>query len=106
MRWARLIWKRLRWTPTVSNVLRADQTPHLSSTKLYSQAVEPSFKSYRRPRPGVTPSWCRKAFRIERQKPSKDRTDWGFVTPVWILLGLVCVIGQVAALQLAVSVFA
>lgn len=71
------------------------------NTSTHMSVQEPTFEAYQRAMPGVTPDWCRKAFRIERQRVRADKTDWGFVTPVWILMGLICVIGQVAAVQWA-----
>lgn len=76
------------------------------SDAVFMQAAEPSFTGYRRAAPGTTPRWCWKAFRLERSRDTKERTDWGFVTPVWILMALVCVISQAALFQWAYAVFA
>ena len=36
---------------------------------------------------------------IDKGREVATETDWGFVTPVWILMGLSCVIAQVAGAQ-------
>jgi hypothetical protein len=70
------------------------------------ETTEPNFSNYRRPRPGITPRWCKTAFKYERARQKSQRTDWGFVTPVWILMGLICLIPQIAALQWVYSALA
>jgi len=80
------------------------RTPHTApNTALNMDTSEPNFANYRRPRPGITPSWCKTAFKYERARQKPSKTDWGFVTPVWILMGLICVVSQAAAMQWAYS---
>ncbi|MEO1661325.1 MAG: hypothetical protein AAFR51_10075 [Pseudomonadota bacterium] len=79
--------------------------PEAANTSVQMNVQEPTFDDYQRAQPGVTPDWCRAAFRFERQRRKSETTDWGFVTPVWILMGLVCVIAQVALAQWAFGAF-
>ncbi|MHA7900281.1 MAG: hypothetical protein ACX94B_10480 [Henriciella sp.] len=94
---ARNIFAKLGLSRAVSD-LRS--TPSSSLTSLM-QVAEPNFAAYQRPKPGVTPHWCKFAFFHERRRFSDKKTDWGFITPVWILMGLVCIIAQVSAIQWA-----
>lgn len=86
-------------------LMAADPNPSHAeaNTALNMETTEPTFANYRRPRPGITPAWCKTAFKFERARQRTDKTDWGFVTPVWILMGLICVVSQVAAMQWAYS---
>ncbi|MEL6826783.1 MAG: hypothetical protein AAFN91_11095 [Pseudomonadota bacterium] len=45
-----------------------------------------------------TPSWCQVAFLFERER-RKEPTDWSFVLPVWIAIGLFCSLVQIVAFQ-------
>lgn len=67
---------------------------------------EPAFSAYRRSQPGMTPDWCQTAFHFERKRFSGPRTDWGFVLPVWILVGLICLSAQIALFHGLFSVLA
>ena len=87
-----------RLLPADPNPTHAEANPALNM-----ETTEPTFANYRRPRPGITPAWCKTAFKYERARQKSGKTDWGFVTPVWILMGLICVVSQAAAMQWAYS---
>jgi len=52
-----------------------------------------------------TPSWCHVAFMFERQRLRSEPTDWGFVAPVWIAIGLFCTLVQVVTFQTLFTIF-
>lgn len=58
------------------------------------------------PLPSGTPNWCHVAFMFERQRLRSERTDWSFMAPVWIAIGLFCTIVQVFAFKSLWSLFA
>lgn len=108
MSWARKIfgpkspWQAAAATHDAPSISR--QSPDHALPHEHESVSEPRFASYRRRRPGETPEWCKLAFKFERRRWSRIKTDWGFVTPLWILMGLVCLIPQVAVLQWAYTV--
>lgn len=105
MSWARKIFGPKSSLQSATASLDARKIPVSSSpdlsANLHMNVGEPSFETYKRARAGVTPEWCKTAFKFERNRLKQIKTDWGFVTPLWILMGLVCLIPQVAILQWA-----
>lgn len=107
MNWARLL---LGWRSACKTLPACAENAPVSREASASmplstlmEASEPNFSAYRRPKSGATPAWCKKAFKFERSRFGKERSDWGFIAPVWILMGMVCIVSQVAALHWAYS---
>ena len=87
--------------------LRFDRGPRSQISSMISTDLE-----HLKPEHGIssalsgTPSWCQVAFMFERERSRKERTDWGFVLPVWIAVALFCSLVQIVAFQSLMSVVA
>lgn len=51
------------------------------------------------------PEWCYPAFKLERARYRTERTDWGFVAPVWIAIALFCTLVQVVGIKALLALF-
>lgn len=52
-----------------------------------------------------TVAWYYRALKLERARNPGERTDWGFVVPVWIAIILFCIIVQVGLFLALKSLF-
>lgn len=87
--------------------LRLDDGPRSGACSMISTRLDQKSRSTRAHNAFAgTPAWCQVAFLFERERRRKEPTDWSFVLPVWIAIGLFCSLVQIVAFQSIYSAIA